>query len=34
MQYSQFGRRISNLKILLGYEVGEVDYIALDDIIL
>lgn len=34
VQYSQFGRRISNLKILLGYEVGEVDYIALDDIIL
>lgn len=32
--YSQFGRRISNLKILLGYEVREVDYIALDDIIL
>lgn len=34
VRYSQFGRRISNLKILLGYEVGEVDYIALDDIIL
>jgi len=34
VRYSQFGRRISNLKILLGYEVGEVDYIAIDDIIL
>ena len=34
VRYSQFGRRISNLKILLGYEVEEVDYIALDDIIL
>ena len=34
VRYSQFGRRISNLKILLGYEVGEVDYISVEDIIL
>lgn len=34
VRYSQFGRRISNLKILLGYEVGDVDYIAVEDIIL
>lgn len=34
VRYSQFGRRVSNLKILLGYEIGEVDYISVEDIIL
>ena len=34
VSYSQFGRRISNLKILLGYETGLLDYTEVEDIIL
>ena len=34
MTYSQLERRLENLKILVGYDVGNLDYVEVDDIVL